>query len=324
MRGPFSESSPEMDYLPDNVIDQLRQAVVAPDFSATRYELLGKIGQGGMGTVYAGHDTQLDRRVALKVLNIFDPGGEAASRMAEEARILARLEHPGIVPVHDLGTLPDGRIFYAMKLVEGTRLDAYARTAAALPERLRVFLRICETVAFAHSQGILHRDLKPENIMVGPFGEVLVLDWGVARITGLARQHPASTAPGNTASGTVIGTPGYMAPEQATGAIDQVDARSDIYSLGMTLKALVSQSPVPKRLQAIWRKAASEDRSLRYAAVLDLSADVERFLAGEPVLAYRESPLERLGRLVTRNQTLVILVAAYLVMRILLFFLTRR
>jgi len=312
-----------MNYLPDKVIDHLRQAVVAPDFSATRYELLGEIGQGGMGTVYAGRDTQLDRRVALKVLNIFNPGAEAASRMAEEARILARLEHPGIVPVHDLGTLPDGRIFYAMKLVEGTRLDAYARTAAALPERLRVFLRVCETVAFAHSQGILHRDLKPENIMVGPFGEVLVLDWGVARITGLARQHPASIAPGHTASGTVIGTPGYMAPEQAAGAIDQVDARSDIYSLGMTLKALVSQLPAPKRLQAVWRKAA-EDRSLRYAAVLDLSADVERFLAGEPVLAYREPPLERLGRLVTRNQTLVILVAAYLVMRILLFFVTRR
>jgi serine/threonine protein kinase len=244
--------------------------------------------------------------------------------MAEEARILARLEHPGIVPVHDLGTLPDGRIFYAMKLVEGTRLDAYARTAAGLPERLRVFLRICETVAFAHSQGIIHRDLKPENIMVGLFGEVLVLDWGVARITGLARQHPASTAPGHTASGTVIGTPGYMAPEQAAGAVDQIDARSDIYSLGITLKALVSHSPAPKRLQAIWSKAASDDRSLRYAAALELSADIERFLAGEPVLAYRETALERLARLVTRNQALALLVAAYLVMRILLFFFTRR
>ena len=116
-----------MAYLPDKVIDHLREAVALPDFSATRYELLGEIGRGGMGTVYSGRDKQLDRRVALKVLNILDPGGQAAERMAEEARVLARLEHPGIVPVHDLGTLPDGRIFYAMKLVDGTRLDAYAQ-----------------------------------------------------------------------------------------------------------------------------------------------------------------------------------------------------
>jgi serine/threonine protein kinase len=299
--------------LPDNVIAHLREAVVVPDFSATRYELLGEIGRGGMGTVYAGRDKQLDRRVALKVLNILDPSGQAAERMAEEARVLARLEHPGIVPVHDLGTLPDGRIFYAMKLVDGTRLDAYSRTGATLNERLRVFSRICETVAFAHSHGIIHRDIKPENIMVGPFGEVLVLDWGVAKIAG-----------SQTASGAVIGTPDYMAPEQAAGATDQVDARSDVFSLGVTLKFLVTHLSVPKRLQAIWRKAAASDRSARYATALELSADVERFLAGEPVLAYRETVLERLGRLASRHQALALLVAAYLIMRILLFFFTRR
>jgi serine/threonine protein kinase len=217
------------------------------------------------------------------------------------------------VPVHDLGTLPDGRIFYAMKLVDGTRLDAYSRTGATLNERLRVFSRICETVAFAHSHGIIHRDIKPENIMVGPFGEVLVLDWGVAKIAG-----------SQTASGAVIGTPGYMAPEQAAGATDQVDARSDVFSLGVTLKFLVTHLSVPKRLQAIWRKAAASDRSARYATALELSADVERFLAGEPVLAYRETVLERLGRLASRHQALALLVAAYLIMRILLFFFTRR
>jgi serine/threonine protein kinase len=315
-----------MAYLPDKVIDHLREAVVLPDFSATRYELLGEIGRGGMGTVYAGRDKQLDRRVALKVLNIQDPGGQAAERMAEEARVLARLEHPGIVPVHDLGTLPDGRIFYAMKLVEGTRLDAYAKTSATLNERLRVFSRICETVAFAHSHGIIHRDLKPENIMVAQFGEVLVLDWGVAKIVGIDREHSSASsgARSHTASGTVIGTPGYMAPEQSSGAVDHVDARSDVFSLGMTLEALVAPLAVPKRLQAIWRKAAASERSVRYANVLELSADVERILAGEPVLAYRENALERLGRLAARHQTLVVLVAAYLVMRILLFFFTRR
>jgi len=315
-----------MEHLPDKVLDHLREAVVEPDFSATRYELLHEIGRGGMGAVYAGRDKQLDRRVALKVLNILDPAGHAAERMAEEARVLARLEHPGIVPVHDLGTLPDGRIFYAMKQVDGTRLDAYAKTAATLNERLRVFSRICETVAFAHSQGIIHRDLKPENIMVGQFGEVLVLDWGVAKIVGIEREHSSagSTARSHTASGTVIGTPGYMSPEQSAGRLDQVDARSDVFSLGMTLDALVSPLSVPKRLQAIWRKAASSDRSARYATVLELSNDVERFLAAEPVVAYRETALERLGRLAVRHQTLVLLVAAYLVMRILLFFFTRR
>jgi serine/threonine-protein kinase len=315
-----------MAYLPDNVIDHLREAVVVPDFSGTRYELLGELGRGGMGTVYAGRDKQLDRRVALKVLNILDPGGQGAERMAEEARVLARLEHPGIVPVHDLGTLPDGRIFYAMKLVDGTRLDAYAKTGATLNERLRLFSRICETVAFAHAHGIIHRDLKPENIMVAQFGEVLVLDWGVAKIAGIEREYSSldCAARSHTASGTVIGTPGYMAPEQAAGVTDQVDARSDVFSLGITLEALVAQLPVPKRLQAIWRKAASSGRTDRYATVLELSADVERFLAGEPVLGYRESALERLGRLASRHQALILLVAAYLVMRILLFFFTRR
>ena len=315
-----------MAYLPDKVIDHLREAVVLPDFSATRYELLGEIGRGGMGTVYAARDKQLDRRVALKVLNILDSSGQAADRMAGEARVLARLEHPGIVPVHDLGTLSDGRVFYVMKLVDGTRLDAYSKTAASLNERLRVFSRICETVAFAHSHGIIHRDLKPENIMVGQFGELLVLDWGVAKIVGIEREHsPAAFgARGGTASGTVIGTPGYMPPEQSSGAIDQIDALSDVFSLGMTLEALVAPLSVPKRLQAVWRKAAAAERPARYAGVLELSADVERFLAGEPVLAYRETALERLRRLGARHQPLVLLVAAYLVMRILLFFVTRR
>lgn len=315
-----------MTWLPDSVVDHLREAVTLPDFSATRYELLGEIGRGGMGAVYVGRDTQLDRQVALKVLTVLDQDGQASARMAEEARILARLEHPGIVPVHDLGRLPDGRIFYAMKMVEGQRLDAYARSSASLQERLRVFLRICETVAFAHSQGVIHRDLKPENIMVGRFGEVLVLDWGVAKITGMAREFVAASAPArrDTARGTVIGTADYMAPEQASGAIDQVDARSDIFSLGKTLAALVAGAHPSKRLQAICGKAASPDRSQRYAGALEFSADIERFLSAEPVLAYHETVLERLVRLITRNPALVLLVAAYLLMRIALFFFTRR
>lgn len=311
-----------MESLPDAVIGHLREVVSRPDFAGTRYEVIAEIGRGGMGTVYAALDRQLGRRVALKVLNLLGPDGNAAARMVEEARILARLEHPGIVPVHDFGELPDGRVFYAMKLVDGTRLDRYAQAGPPLAERLRVFLRICETVAFAHSQGVIHRDLKPQNIMVGLFGEVLVLDWGVAKITGMTRELDATIAAGrdDTAPGTTVGTPGYRAPEQASGDLDQVDARSDIYALGKTLEVLLAGSAVPKRLEAIWQKAESPERDLRYAAVVDLAADVERFQNGERVLAYRETMVERLGRLVARNQMVVLLVGTYLVIRVLLFF----
>ncbi len=303
-----------MESLPDAVIGHMREVVTEPDFSGSPYRLIGEIGRGGMGVVYLGLDTRLGRRLALKVLRILDADGQAAERMAEEARILASLEHPGIVPIHDLGTLPDGRIFYAMKFVEGTRLDRYAHGAPLLADRLRVFLRICETVSFAHSQGVIHRDLKPANIMVGQFGEVLVLDWGVAKVTGKAHE-PSLTA----------GTPGYMAPEQVAGATDQLDARSDVYSLGKTLEALLVTytGPIPKRLQAIWKKASSADRGARYATVLDLAREIERFQSGDRVLAYRETIAERVGRLATRNRTLVLLVAAYLAMRIVLFFLTK-
>jgi len=148
----------------------------------------------------------------------------------------------------------------------------------------------------------------------------------VAKITGIAREFAAAGRPArrDTACGTVIGTAAYMAPEQAAGAIDQVDARSDIFSLGKTLAELATGAHPPKRLQAIWIKAASPDRAQRYASAPELSAEIERFLGGEPVLAYRETVLERLVRLILHNQALVLLVAAYLLMRMALFFFTRR
>src|SRR5207248_5433675 len=146
--------------LDDGALSRLRAAVREPDLSRTKYRLAGVAGTGGMGTVYVVEDTELKRRVALKVIDVPDAGIEA--RLRREAQVLARLEHPGIVPVHEVGTLPDGRVFYTMKWVQGDRLDRHlARGSISLTERLRLFLRIADPVAFAHAHGVLHRDLKP-------------------------------------------------------------------------------------------------------------------------------------------------------------------
>ena len=171
-----------MKSLSDKAIERLRAGADEPDLAGTRYRLLERIARGGMGVVYAAEDEKLERRVALKVLDVPGTDGDLANRLMREARVLARLEHPGIVPVHDVGTLADGRVFYTMKFVEGQRLDKFIEGVESVQDRLRLFLRICEAVAFAHARGVLHRDLKPANIMVGPFGEVLVMDWGLAKI----------------------------------------------------------------------------------------------------------------------------------------------
>src|SRR5437899_9138834 len=171
-----------MKFLSNNALERLREGAEAPDLASTRYRLLERIARGGMGVVYAAQDENLQRRVALKVLDVPGTDGDLANRLVREARVLARLDHPGIVPVHDVGTLADGRVFYTMKFVEGHRLDKHIESVASTPDRLRIFLRICDAVAFANARGVLHRDLKPANIMVGPFGEVLVMDWGLAKI----------------------------------------------------------------------------------------------------------------------------------------------
>lgn len=339
--------------LSDKAIQRLRASADEPDLSGTRYRLLERVARGGMGVVYAAEDQKLERRVALKVLDVPGSDDDFASRLVREARVLALLEHPGIVPVHDVGTLPDGRVFYTMKFIEGQRLDKYIESVESVQDRLRVFLRICDAVAFAHAQGVLHRDLKPANIMVGSFGEVLVMDWGLAKILrGAAQQanqpgDPEATVfekpagPGGepdstkssaiTGHGTVMGTPGYMSPEQARGDVETLDARSDIFSLGALLRFLLTQrrpsdaiSRLDRSLEAIFAKATAEARESRYASVPELALDVSRFLDGLAVGARRENVFDKIGRFYRRYRFFILLMLAYLVVRILLLWVLKR
>ncbi|HUE24805.1 MAG TPA: serine/threonine-protein kinase [Bryobacteraceae bacterium] len=270
--------------LNDAVIDHLRQVAALPDLTGTRYELESEIGRGGMGVVYAARDRQLDRRVALKVLD---------SALAGEAQLIAHLEHPAIVPIYETGVLPDGRAFYAMKLVAGARLDQHLAGAPSLGERLRVLRRVGEALAFAHARGVIHRDIKPQNVMVGEFGEVYLMDWGVE---------------------AVAGTPAFRAPD------DRLSQLSDVYGLGALLRFMLPAS-APPALRAIADKAMRADPAVRYPDAPRLLADIERFQEGLAVEAWSEPLWHRLRRFASRNAVLLWLLAAYAGVKFLLFFL---
>jgi serine/threonine protein kinase len=329
--------------LSDRIVAKLQAEIQVPDLAGTRYSVVRHLARGGMGSVWLADDTVLNRRVALKVLDLVAPADDLGARLLREAHILAGLEHPGIVPVHDAGTLADGRAFYCMKYVEGQTLAQHI-AGKSLSEKLRLLERIAEPLDFAHARGFIHRDLKPENVMIGAFGEVLVMDWGLAKAgaTGrksaedeISRGVPSTQDSSRvTGQGCVLGTPGYMSPEQARGSTNEVDHRTDIFSLGAILAFMLTgmasgevpaaTSAVPRPLRAICEKAMAADPNTRYQSAGEMAADTVRYLRGEPVLAHPEGLLERVGRIYARHRTAIVLVAAYLLMRILFILLAHR
>ena len=250
-----------------------------PD-SPVPFEFGRRIAKGGMGAILEGSDCKLGRKIAVKVMLDADASADQKQRFVQEAAVLGRLEHPNIVPIHDLGRDSEGALYYTMKLVKGVTLqdiiDRLRREDAATLEHytldrlLTIFRKVCDALAFAHAQNIVHRDLKPENIMVGEFGEVLVMDWGIAKILGqlgvdgsadtLVRSDPNSgqECPRSSTSsltatmdGAVMGTPNYMSPEQAMGKVYELDERSDIFSLGGILYAILTLRP-PVEGKDVW------------------------------------------------------------------------
>ncbi len=305
----------------------------------SHYAIGDEISKGGMGRIRVAKDRRLDRKVAIK--EVLRDSGELARRFEREARITARLQHPSIVSIHEAGQWPNGIPFYVMPHIEGRSLDEVLRTTSSLDERLPLVphvLAVADAVAYAHRHKIIHRDLKPKNVMIGPFGETIVIDWGLAKDLAGDGEDGASTggaghATPETDHRAVLGTPAYMAPEQAQGP--DVDERADAYSLGAILyELLAGRAPyggpdvlaqvrrgppaplrdvapgVPADLAAIVAKAMARDPADRYPSAKELADDLRRFQTGLLVTARHHSVGERLLRWVRRHRALVASVAA--------------
>ena len=328
-----------------------------------RFHVIHMHAKGGLGEVWLAEDADLRRQVALKeIRGEHADNDESRSRFVQEAEITGRLEHPGIVPVYALGQHGDGRPYYVMRFIRGhslqSAIDRYHESrlgksiddAPTLRQLLARLVDVCEAVAYAHSRGVLHRDLKPENIMLGLYGETLVVDWGLAKADGtpsVAEKRVVTdesvvkiTSGTPTRLGSALGTPGYMSPEQAFGATDQLTPATDIYSLGATMftlltgrapiqgkdvsqiledtregniplpRSLVSNIPLP--LQSICLRALEARSTDRYATALEMAADLQHYLDDEPVKAHRESLVDRTSRWVRRHKSSVIAGAATL------------
>ncbi len=329
---------------------------VTPE-SPGRYEYLQEVGRGGIGRVLLAYDRHTGRQVAVKeLLSVqLEPTAGAVRRFLREARVTAQLEHPGIVPVYEIGRRSDGTFYYVMRLIRGRTLAGALAEAGDLSSRMSLlhhFLNLCHAVAFAHSKGVLHRDLKPHNVMIGEFGETILIDWGLAkgaesltdseydgRIEALRQ-----LAEGETMLGKAVGTPAYMPPEQARGR--PVDEAADVYALGAVLYEILTGRPpflgrnaqeillqvlayergvtevlkptdlepeVPADLAAVAMRALSRHPEDRYPSARELAADVENFLTGRHVTAYRYSPWEALLRFVRRHKAAVTAAASILI-----------
>jgi serine/threonine-protein kinase len=330
-------------------------SVGAATSEGQRFRVLRPHARGGLGTVFVALDTELHREVALKqILDSHADDPVSRQRFLLEAEVTGGLEHPGIVPVYGLGTYEGGRPFYAMRFIRGDSLkeaiDRFhadeatkndpGRRSLELRKLLRRFLDVCNAIDYAHSRGVLHRDIKPGNVIVGRHGETLVVDWGLAKATGLAdpgageRTLRPSSASGSaeTLSGSALGTPAYMSPEQAQGDLEHLGPRSDVYSLGATLYCLLTGEPpftgdavdvIPRvqrgdfrppravdpaidpALEGICLKAMALKPQDRYGSCRALAEDVERWMADEPVSAWREPLARQAGRWARRNRTAV-------------------
>jgi serine/threonine-protein kinase len=315
---------------PAGRMGRARKAERVAEQTADRFEERGEIARGGQGVIRRVFDRNLKRYVALKVMDPKVAGDpDAQARFHDEARITGQLDHPNIVPIYDV--VESGHI--AMKLVEGETLATrLKRKGNELPQLLEIFLKVCDAVAFAHSRGVVHRDLKPSNIMLGEFGQVYVMDWGCAHITGSARLSPDYEAkPHRTlvdAPGTVIGTSAYMSPEQANGRTEEIDERTDVFGLGAVLYQMLTGVPPykaetddeehtlartgavkpphevtlgrtpPLGVAQIAMRALATDKNDRHPSVTALRDEVERFVHRRAFFTPRPFPA---GTLIVRE-----------------------
>jgi tetratricopeptide (TPR) repeat protein len=285
-------------------------AAAGPAEVPPRYRVEGEIARGGMGAILKGRDTDLGRDIAVKVLLETHQGRtELVQRFVEEAQIAGQLQHPGIVPVYDLEAVPGKRPYFTMKLVKGQTLakllQRRQQPGEELPRFVGIFEQVCQTLAYAHARGVIHRDLKPANVMVGAFGEVQVMDWGLAKVlsrdpgqpareaSSIIQTLPAPAGPGDgsgrTQLGTALGTPAYMAPEQARGEVEEVDERADVFGLGAILCEILTGKPAfPGTTSAALGQAQRGDVAEAFARLDGCGADAaliglaKRCLASQP------------------------------------------